>query len=84
MSESRTRHLAAQAVAHLPSLCTLRETAEALRTSTRNVQRWIAIGLLPAARMRPCGGSRVLIPRSSIEALLARSLTGSPDSVLRR
>jgi excisionase family DNA binding protein len=64
----------AQALAHLPPLCTVPEAAEALRTSPRNVKRWIASGRLLAARVVRSGGSRVLIPRSSIESLITNSM----------
>jgi excisionase family DNA binding protein len=75
MSEVQsTSKAAAQAVAHLPPLCTVTETAKTFRTSTRNVKRWIACGRLQAARVVRNGGSPLLIPRTAIEKLLADAL----------
>lgn len=65
---------AAELVAHLPTLCTVDEAAAVARTSTRNVRRWIRSGRLTAVRLVPGGSSRVLVPRSSIESLLASAM----------
>lgn len=75
MSDSRRRAIAAASVGHLPQLCTVAEAARALRTSPRNLKRWIASGKLLTARVVRRGGSPVLIPRASIEALLLEALS---------
>jgi len=61
-------------LSELPSLCTLREAARALRTSPKTVGRLIATGRLRAARLALGGSSRVLIPRVELERLVAASL----------
>lgn len=64
-------------VSGLPTLCTVTEAATALRTTSRNIKRWIARGSLAGLRVVPGeGSSRVLIPRDSIQALLAQALGG--------
>ena len=65
--------LVAQAVAALPPLCTLSETATALRQSTRTIKRMIADRRLMAARLHNEGSAKVLIPRAEIERLLRQS-----------
>jgi hypothetical protein len=61
-------------VAHLPRLCTVRETANTLRRSDKTIREYIATGRLEAIRLVQSNQARVLIPRDSIERLLARSL----------
>jgi hypothetical protein len=66
---------AAELTAHLPSLCTVAEAAAVFRTTPRNIKRWLAAGRLTGIRVVPGeGSSRVLIPRRSLEHLLALAL----------
>jgi Helix-turn-helix domain len=57
-------------VAHLPTICTVEETAEALRCSVRQVKRWIAVGDLETIKLT----RYVQVPRASIERLLDASM----------
>jgi Helix-turn-helix domain len=73
-SAAIARPRAAAMVVHLPKLCTVRETANTLRRSDKTVREYIATGRLEAIRLVQSNQARVLIPRDSIERLLARSL----------
>jgi excisionase family DNA binding protein len=55
----------------LPPLLTAEEAASLLRTSRRNLQRWIASGRLRAIAGGVGGSSRVLVPRTEIARFLA-------------
>jgi hypothetical protein len=66
--------LAAKMVAHLPPICTVAEVAKTMRCSPRNVRRWISMGALHSFRVVQAQQARVLIPRASVEALVASSL----------
>lgn len=65
------QRFAANDVAGMPALLTADEAATALRTSRRNLHRWIAAGRLRAVRGGSGGSSRVLVPRESIKEFLA-------------
>jgi excisionase family DNA binding protein len=66
--------IAPEAVAQLPTLCTIAEAAAFLRVSTRDIRRKIACGRLRAARLVPgTGSSRVLIPRVEIQDVVAEA-----------
>lgn len=52
---------------------TVREAAGVLRCGEHNVRRLVRKGLLENAGLTRGGSSRVLIPRASLEALLAKS-----------
>ena len=54
-----------------PIVCTKAETAELLRCSVSQVERWVTAGVLP--RM-PHTGRKVLIPRVAIEAFVTVKL----------
>ena len=55
----------------LPELLTAAEAAKALRTSRRNLNRWIASGRLQAVRGGAGGSSRVLVPKAAVAEFLA-------------
>lgn len=57
----------------LPALVTMPEAAEALRVTTRTVQKLLARGELRAAKLAG-GSSKLLIPRAELERLVAASL----------
>jgi excisionase family DNA binding protein len=57
-------------LATLPPLLTTDEAREVLRTSRRNLYRWIATGRLHAVKTAAGTSGRVLVPRPSIEAYL--------------
>jgi excisionase family DNA binding protein len=60
-----------EAVAGLPVLVTTAEATKVLRTTQRNLYRWIAIGKITAVK-DTCGGStRVLIPKSALVKYLS-------------
>lgn len=71
---TRSQVIAAQIVDGYPRLCTLAETGKVLRKSVRSVRRLIAQERLQSVRLVQAQQSRVLVPRSSIEALIAESL----------
>jgi excisionase family DNA binding protein len=57
-----------------PEHLTAREAAAALRCSDRHVRRLVATGQLSAmTKLGQGGSSRLLVPRSAVEALLAQS-----------
>ena len=60
-----------EAVAGLPALCTIAETATLLRVSTRTVARYLAARELVCVQ-RADRSARVLIPRAEIARYLAR------------
>jgi excisionase family DNA binding protein len=57
-------------LATLPPLLTTEEAREVLRTSRRNLYRWIATGRLHAVKTAAGTSGRVLVPKPSIEAYL--------------
>lgn len=57
-------------VAELPPLLTTDEAMRVLRTSRRNLYRWIAAGKLGAVRGGVGGSARVLVPRAAISEYL--------------
>lgn len=61
---------AADALGGLPAVLTTDEAIGVLRTSRRNLYRWIAAGKLRAVRHGVGGSARVLIPRAAIAAYL--------------
>lgn len=63
---------AGDALAGLPAMLTTDEAVGVLRTSRRNLYRWISAGKLRAVRSGAGGSSRVLIPRTSIAEYLSR------------
>jgi hypothetical protein len=65
---------AAKLVEHLPPICTVADAAKMLRCSPRNIRRWLATGRLQSFRVVQAQQARVLIPRTSIESLIAESL----------
>lgn len=72
--QTLVRDMAAKLVEHLPPICTVAEAAKTLRCSPRNIRRWIATGRLQSFRIVQAQQARVLIPRPSIEALIAERL----------
>lgn len=58
-----------------PARLTLKEAADMMRCSQRNVRRLLATGRLRSAKLSTGGSSRVLIARSDIERLLQESST---------
>lgn len=73
--KAMVRKLAGAAAAPSPNagtdLLTATEAATALRTSRRNLNRWIASGRLRAVKGGVGGSSRVLVPRAAIVEFLA-------------
>ena len=63
---SKDKHVDASMIVDGHRLQTPSEVARELRSSPRTIRRWIALGLLPAVRVR----RRLLIPTEAIEALL--------------
>ncbi len=57
----------------LPRMLSLKEAAEVLRTSERNVRRLISTGRLRATKLGTGGSSRVLIARVELDRLLAEA-----------
>ena len=55
-----------EAVAGLPALVTTAEAIKVLRTTQRNLYRWIAIGKITAVKHGCGGSSRVLIPKPAL------------------
>lgn len=74
-SPSRVSHptWVTEAVATLPPLATIDETAALLRVSRRSIHRYLAAGTISAAHLGEAGPARVLIPRSSIADYLSRA-----------
>jgi excisionase family DNA binding protein len=59
-----------ETVSTLAPLCTASEAAALLRTSPRNLRRWVADGRITGVHHIEGGSSRVLVPRASIESYL--------------
>lgn len=72
--KAMVRKLAGAAPAPAPNagteLLTAAEAATALRTSRRNLNRWIASGRLRAVKGGVGGSSRVLVPRAAVVEFL--------------
>ena len=60
----------ADTVSNLPELLTTDEVVRVLRTSRRNLYRWISIGKLSAVKSGLGGSARILVPRAAIAAFL--------------
>lgn len=71
MSGGASRQRERAAAAGLPELLTAAEAADVLRTSRRNLARWVSTGRLRAVKGGAGGSSRVLIPRAAVVEFLA-------------
>lgn len=68
-----SEHTSRTGVGRQPSQLTIAEAAKVFRVSERTVRKWASLGRLDASRVALSGTSRVLITRSSVDALLASS-----------
>lgn len=66
------------AVAGLPPLITTEEAVEVLRTTRRNLYRWLATGKIASVKHGFGGSSRVLIPKPALVKYL-RSIAGAEN-----
>lgn len=64
------------AVQGLPALVTTEEAVQVLRTTRRNLYRWLATGKIPSVKHGFGGSSRVLIPKPALVKYL-RSIAGA-------
>lgn len=67
----------AAAVEGLPALITTEEAVEVLRTTRRNLYRWLADGKIASVKHGFGGSARVLIPKPALVKYL-RSIAGTP------
>lgn len=59
-----------EVIADLPKLCTAEEVCGVLRITPRHLYRLVAAGKITAVKPADGGKSRLIIPRSSVEAWL--------------
>lgn len=69
---TRTRDPIDESLQDVPPLLTADEAANLLRSSRRQLNRWIAAGHLKAIKCGPQRGNKLLIPKTSIAEFLAR------------
>jgi excisionase family DNA binding protein len=66
MSSEAQKDWVDEAVEGLPPLLKTSEAAKVLRTTTRTLYRWIAVGRLKTVKRPGAHSSTVLIPKSAI------------------
>jgi excisionase family DNA binding protein len=74
LADTSHAKLAAEAVAHLPKLCTQEQVQATLNISPRTMGRYVVDGTIPAVRF----GGVVRIPKSALVEFIVKGLSAPP------